>query len=322
MLLIQPAAAPAQPAGKIPRLAIFSLSEPSSLMTEQSENRYYRALFAELRRLGRVEGQTLAVERYGRERNVAGAAALVAEVVRSNPDVVYVVGAGTQFFKAQTATIPIVGLTGDPIAIGLVQSLARPGGNITGVSVDTGPGIHGKRIELLREIFPGLGKLAFITARLVWEAVQGAAMRAAAGAAGVPLAEVLFEFPVSEAVFAAAIEQAVSSGANAIMVADLPDALAHRELIVKRIATTGLPAMYAFTESVEVGGLIAYSFDLAGLNKRVAADIDAILRGVSPGEIPYFQNTKFELSVNVKTAKALGLTVPATLLASADNVIE
>ena len=110
-------------------------------MVERSENRYYRALLTELRRLGHVVGENLTIERYGREDNTSGPAALVREVVRSQPDVIYVVGVGSLLFKRETTTIPIVALTGDPIAQGLVQSLARPGGNITGVSVDTGPSI-------------------------------------------------------------------------------------------------------------------------------------------------------------------------------------
>ena len=126
------------------RLAIFSVSEPAALMNENSETRYYRARFGELRRLGHVEGQNLAVERYGREKNISGPAPVVAELVRQNPDVVYVLGPGALLFKRETTTLPIVAMTGDPVATGLVQSLARPGGNITGVSVDTGPSIHGR----------------------------------------------------------------------------------------------------------------------------------------------------------------------------------
>src|SRR3954471_17197293 len=111
--------AAAQPASAARRLAIFSLGEPTTLMQEKSENRYYRALFSELRRLGHVEGQNLTVERYGRETNISGPGALVAEVVRQNPDVVYVIGPGGSIFKRETTTLPIVAMTGDPVAAGL-----------------------------------------------------------------------------------------------------------------------------------------------------------------------------------------------------------
>ena len=293
---------------------------------EKSENRYYRALFSELRRLGHVEGPNLTIERYGREKNISGPAALVAEVVRQNPDVVYVLGPGGLLFKRETTTLPIVAMTGDPVATGLVQSLARPGGNITGVSVDAGPSIHGKRIALLREIYPAMSKLAFVALKAVskadWEAAQLGAVRAAAEAARIDLAVIPVELPTSEAAYRDGVAQAVREGANAVMVGDSPDAMVNRRLIAGLIGAAGLPAMYPFPDFVEAGGLIAYSYDLVELNKRVANIIDAILRGKNAGEIPYWQAAKFELSINLKTARALGLVVPASLLATADNVIE
>jgi putative ABC transport system substrate-binding protein len=312
----------AQPAEASHRLAIFSPSEPSALMHEKSDNRYYRALFEQLRRLGHIEGQNLTIEKYGREQNKSGPAALAADVLRSNPDVVYVVGPGAVLFKNANAKFPVVTLTADPIAQGLAQSLARPGGNITGVSVDTGPSIHGKRIALLREMFPAMSKLGFLTLRMGWEGIQGQAVRAVAETTGIGLIGLPLEFPASEADYRSAVAQALRDGADAIMVGDTPDVMRNRELIAELIGATKLPAIYPFFELVESGGLMAYSFDLAELNRQVAKDIDAILRGANPGEIPFYQATKFELSVNLKTAKTLGLTVPATLLASADKVIE
>lgn len=311
-----------QPIAKGRRLAIFSLSESEALMNERSENRYYRVLLSELRRLGHIVGENLTVERFGRERNTSGAAALVSEVVRSQPDVVYVVGFGSLLFKRETSTIPIVALTGDPIAQGLIQNLTRPGGNITGVSVDTGPSIQGKRIALLQEVFPALSKLAYLTLRPQWDAIQGSAVRAASEATGIPVISLLLDLPTSDEAYRAAIARASQEGANAIMVGDSPDALARRGLIADLIEQTRLPAMHPFRELVEIGGLMAYAFDLVELNKRVANVIDAILRGGNPGEIPFYQASKFELSVNLKTAKSLGLTVPNTILASADEVIE
>jgi putative tryptophan/tyrosine transport system substrate-binding protein len=312
----------AQPVVNSRRLAIFSVSGPNALMHERGENRYYNVLFTELRRLGYVEGQNLTVERYGREQNTSGVAALAAQVVRSNPDVVYVVGAGAPFFKRETGKVPIVALTADPIAQGLIENMARPGGNITGVSVDTGPAIHGKRLALLREMFPAMSKLACLAPRIQWEGVQGPAMRAASEAAGIPLVSLLVELPTSATAYRDAIAQASRDGANAIMVLDSPDALTNRALIVDLIGDARVPAIYPFFEFVDAGGLMAYSLDLVDLNKRVANNVDAILRGAYPGDIPFYQNTKFELSINLKTANTLGLTVPATLLASANKVVE
>ena len=231
--------------------------------------------------------------------------------------------ASALLFKQQTDKIPIAALTGDPVEVGLVQSLAHPGGNITGVSVDTGPSLYGKRIELLREMIPGMSKLAFLTLRVGWELpTVGPPMRAAADAAGIALDVSLLELPTSEAAYREAIAKSLREGANAIYVADFADARANHSLIANLIGAAKLPAMYPFPEFVDVGGLMAYSYDLMGLVKIIANDIDAILRGANPGDIPYHQSSKFELSINLKTAKALGLTVPATLLVRADKVIE
>jgi putative ABC transport system substrate-binding protein len=312
----------AQPADAFQRLAIFSPSEPAALMQERSDNRYYRALFEELRRLGHVEGQNLTIEKYGREQSKSGPAALAADVLRSNPEIVYVVGPGAVLFKNANAKFPVVTLTADPIAQGLAQSLARPGGNITGVSVDTGPSIHGKRIALLRDMFPAMSKLAFLTLRVGWEGIQGQAVRAVAETIGIGLIGLPLDFPASEADYRSAVAMASRDGADAVMLGDNPDVMRNRELIPGLIGAAKLPAIYPFFELVEAGGLMAYSFDLVELNKQVAKDIDAILRGANPAEIPFYQATKFELSVNLKTAKTLGLNVPATLLASADKVIE
>ena len=314
--------AAAQPAGGNQRLAIFSPSEPAALMNETSENRYYRALFAELRRLGHVEGQNLVLERYGREKGASGVAAMIEEVVRSNPDVIYAIGPVARLFKQATETIPIVTLTGDPLAQGLVKSLAHPGDNITGVSVDTGPSIHGKRIALLREMFPALSRLAWLTLRIMWEGPQAAAVRAAADAAGIQVVPSLIDPPSSEAAYRDAIAQTSRDGANAIMVGDNPDAMTNRAMIARLIGTAAIPAIYPFSDFVEAGGLMAYSFDLVELNKRAANNIDAILRGAHPGEIPFYQASKFELSLNLKTARELGITVSATLQSLADEVIE
>jgi ABC-type uncharacterized transport system substrate-binding protein len=309
----------AQTAGKSQRLAIVSPSEPTALMRE---DRGYRVL-AELRRLGRVEGQGLIVDRYGKEQNTSDLAALAAEVVRSDPDVIYVVGPGAVFFKSLTTTIPIVTVTGDPVRLGLAQSLAHPGGNITGASVDAGPSIHGKRFELLREVYPAMSKLALLLLRVQLEAgILDAAVKPAATAAGVALVHCAVDLPSSEATYREAISQAVREGADAIMVIDSPETLRNVAIISALIGAAKLPAIYAFPESVEAGGLMAYSYDLGELLARAASDIDAILRGSKAGDIPFYQASKFGLSINLRVAKALGLAVPATLLARADKVVE
>ena len=318
-----PLAAAAQQSTNRKRLAIFSPSEPSADLHEHSESKVWRALFAELRRLGQIEGQNLKVESYGREQNMSGPEALATEIVRSNPDVIYVIGPGAVIFKKLTSRIPIVVITGDPVKQGLAESLAHPGGNFTGVSIDTGPSIHGKRIALLREMVPTMSKLGCLALRLEWNGSSaGPAIRAAAETAGLPLAVSLLEFGASEADYRAAIESISRDGANAVMVLDSPEIFQNSTLIAKLLGDAKLPAIFTFPESVEAGGLMAYSFDLIELYKRVANNIDAILRGAKPGDIPIYQVTKFELSINLKTAKQLGLSVPPALVASADKVIE
>jgi putative ABC transport system substrate-binding protein len=305
------------------RLAICSLGESSGLMRERSDNRYYGVLFEELRRLGHVEGKNLVVGRYGTEQATSGPAALAAEVVSIAPDVIYVIGPGTPFFMRETGKIPIVALTADPVAQGLITNMARPGGNLTGVTIDTGPAIHGKRLELLREMFPAMSKLACLLPRVLQgDGIVGPALQAASEAAGVPLVRVFVEFPASAAGYRDAIAEASRQGANAIMVVESPDTVPNRAVIVDLIAAARLPAIYGLFELVDAGGLMAYSFDLMDLTKRAAQNIDAILRGAYPGDIPFYQNTRYELSINLKTAATLGLTVPKTLLAAADKVVE
>jgi putative ABC transport system substrate-binding protein len=247
---------------------------------------------------------------------------LAAQVVRSNPDVIYVIDPAATFFQHETSKIPIVTITNDPVAAGFAQSLAHPGGNITGVSAETGPSIHGKRIALLREMFPAMSKLACVASRRAWERSSGAPVRAAAEAVGITLVSVLIDLPGNATTYRNAIAQASRDGADAIMMLDSPDALANRVVISEAIAEARIPAIHAFVEAVNAGGLMAYSFDLKELIKRMAGNVDTILRGANPADIPFYQVSKFELSINLKAAKALGLAVPATLLATADKVVE
>ena len=310
----------AQPAAT-KRLALVDVSNSASKMQADSPN-LYAILFSELRRFGHIEGQNLIVDRYGSEQKLPDLTALAAQVVSSNPDVIYAITPGGLTFKTVTSKVPVVTVTGDPVAIGLIQSLAHPGGNITGISVDAGPSIHGKRIALLREMFPAMSKLACIAGRYHWTSGAGDPVRSAAEAAGLPLVSVLVDLPGSAKIYRDAIAQAAREGSNAIMMLDNPDVFANSVSIAESIAEARIPAIHAFARAVDAGGLMAYAFDLKELTKRVAADIDVILRGGNPADIPYYQLSKFELLINLKTAKALGLTVPTALLASADKVIE
>ncbi|WP_157083311.1 ABC transporter substrate-binding protein [Bradyrhizobium manausense] len=310
----------AQSRGTMRRIVMYSATEPLDSMHENSYNRYIRALFAEMRRLGLVEGKTIKIERYGRETGEVTSKATIAAIVDSKPDIIFCVGAGAVFTRA-TNTIPIVALAIDPVREGLVKSLAHPGGNITGVSFSPEVPIHAKRIALLREMFPALHKLAFLGTRPVLDD-QFSAVREAADAQRIQSTSCLIDEPTSEAIYQSAIAKAKDEGANGVMVAlDGPPFVDH-VVVAKQIAAAGLPAIYPFAEFVAAGGLMSYATDLVELNRRMASDMQVILSGTNPGDIPFYQATRFELFINLKTAKALSLAVPATLTAAADELIE
>src|SRR6266850_5478372 len=249
--LAWPLAAAAQQSTSSKRLAIFSPSEPSADLHGHSGSKFSRALFTELRRLGQIEGQNLKVESYGREQNTSGPEALAAEIVRSNPDVIFVVGPGAVIFKKLASRIPIVAITGDPVKTGIAESLAHPGGNFTGASIDAGLSIHGKRIALLREIIPTMSKLGCLALRLSWNGPTAGAFRAAAETAGLPLAVSLLEFGTSEADYRAAIESISRDGANAVMVVDSPETHQKGTLIARLVGEAKLPAIFTHVEPVE-----------------------------------------------------------------------
>ena len=180
-------------------------------------------------------------------------------------------------------------------------------------------------MALLREMFPAMSKLGCLALRFQWDgprAIVGPAIRSAAEKMGLPLVLSLIEFGASEADYRAAIERVAHDGANAIMVVDSPDVFRNSTLIARLVGESRLPSMFTFFEPVEAGGLMAYSFDLVELYKRAANNIDVILRGAKSGDIPFYQASKFELSINFKAAKQLGISVPPALIASADNVID
>ena len=217
-----------------------------------------------------------------------------------------------------TTTIPTVTIMFDPIALGLVASIARPGGNITGVTIAGGFEIIGKRMGLLGEAMPKMSTVHFLASRPYWEDTRGAAAREVAKRAGVALSPVLGNFNEEE--YQRVFKSMEQDRADALMVSEESEHLTNRATIVELAAKDRIPTMYANREFVEVGGLMAYSVDLADIFRRLANLIDKILRGANPGDIPFYQPTK--LSINLKTAKALGLEMPAMLLGRADEVIE
>jgi putative ABC transport system substrate-binding protein len=316
-----PLAARAQQPVKMKRIAIVS---PATKIGDMSVNgnRFYRMFFEELSRLGYDEGRNLAVERYSGEGRTEHYADLAHEVVNTHPDLIYSQTTRLALnFKAATTTIPIVTITADPIAGGLVSSVARPDGNITGVSVDAGIEVMSKRLALLLEATSKLSNARFLVSQLNWEGVAGATVREASGQLGISLkGQPMNSFNEQE--YQRVFNSMEHERVDGILVSDESVHFTHRRLLVELAAKTRIPAIYAYREHVELGGLMAYSFDLEELFRGSARQVAEILKGANPGDIPFRQATKFQLVINVKIAKELGLEMPSTLLLRADEVIE
>ena len=316
-----PLAARAQQPAKMKRIALVS---PAAKIGDMGVNghRIYRMFFEELSRLGYVEGQNLVVERYSGEGRTEHYADLARDVVKTHPDLIFSQTTRLALnFKAATTTIPIVTTTADPIAGGLVSSLARPGGNITGVSVDAGVEVVGKRLALLLEATSNLSNARFLVSQLSWERSPGAAVREASRRTSISLkGETMSGFNEQE--YQRAFNSMEHARVDGILVSDESEHFTYRRLLVELATKTRIPAIYAYREHVELGGLMAYSFDLEEVFRGSARLIAEILKGANPGDTPFRQATKFQLVINVKTAKALGLEMPSTLLLHADEVIE
>jgi putative ABC transport system substrate-binding protein len=317
-----PVAARAQRPATQNRIAIFHPAIPTTHLTETGGGSAWRAFFAELRRLGYVEGENLIIERYSAEGHHERYANLAREIVTRNPDLI-VTGTNPVVVAvtAATSTIPVVAFMLDPLKAGLVPSLARPGDNLTGITLDPGSEIWEKRLQMLKEAIPSTAKAAFLGMRGGWENSSEQVLRDAGGRLGISLVWMLPEKGTPsevERVFAAMEEQRP----DAVLVSGEGDLYAHRKLIVELAEKNRLPVMCPYRDYVEAGGLMAYAVDLAELLRRMADNVHQILKGAKPGDIPIYQPTKFELLINLRTAKALGLILPPTLLARAAEIIE
>jgi ABC-type uncharacterized transport system substrate-binding protein len=283
-------------------------------------NRWVTAFVQRLRELGWIEGRTVAVEYRWAEGRSERFAEIAAEFVRLKVDVIVTYATPPVVAAKQaTAVIPIVSaVMGDPVGTGLVASLARPGGNITGLSVLT-PDLAGKRLELLREVVPGLRGLAFLgNVSNPITALEMGEVQAAAGTLGLDVVTLEIRRPED---IAPAFET-LRGRAQALYVAGDPLVAANRVRINTLALVARVPAFYNEREYVEAGGLMSYGVNWPDLFRRTADFVDKILRGAKPADIPVEQPTKFDLVINLTTAKALGLDIPTTVLARADEVIE
>ena len=309
-----PLAARAQQAGKLPTIGFLGPN------THSAASEWVAALVKRLRELGWTEGRTITIEYRWAEGREERFAEIAAELVRLKADVI--VTSGTQAVMASknaTSVIPIVFATaGDPVGSGLVASLARPGGNVTGLATLANE-LAGKRLELLREVVPGLRRLAIMgNVGNPYITLELGEVRAAARMLG--LEAITLE--IRRAQDLASAFEALKSGADALYVCT--DALVNTHRIRINIAALGerLPTMHGSRDFVEAGGLMSYGPNFPDMFRRTADYVDKILRGAKPGDLPVEQPTKFDLVVNLTTAKALRLEIPPTLLTRADEVLE
>jgi putative ABC transport system substrate-binding protein len=313
-ILAAPLAAEGQQPGKLPVIGYLGANTPSA------ESQRIAAFVQRLRELGWIEGRTIAIEvRWAEGRNERFVE-IAAEFVGLKVDVIVTAGtAAVVAVKQATSAIPIVfAAVGDPVGTGLVASLARPGGNVTGLSLQA-TDIAGKRLELLREVVPRLRRLAILANVGTPQAVREMReVQATARALG-------FEVATSEIRGADDIApafDALKGRGDALYVVADPLVTTNRIRISTLALGVRLPTIHGQRENVEVGGLMSYGANFPGLYRRAADYVDKILRGTKPADIPVEQPTKFDLVVNLVTAKTLGLTIPHALLLRADQVIE
>jgi ABC-type uncharacterized transport system substrate-binding protein len=315
-LLTTPLVAAAQSAGKVPRIGVLGPR------TASDGARYLEPFRRGMRDLGWVEGKNILIEYRWAEGRSERIPELAAELVRLNVDVIF---AGTTAMTVAawkaTKTIPIVMATGgDPVAIGLVASLARPGGNVTGLSFSVDSETFAKQLELLKETVPTVRRVAV----LFNPANPG--QRPAVERVGDAARSIGVSLQVLEARTPSDFKQAFAAMARAraealLVVAD--SILGYNRLRLQGfVARSRLPAIYGLREHVEAGGLMSFAADVRDNFRRAATYVDKILKGAKPADLPVEQPSKFELVINLKTAKELGLTVPPSLLARADQVIE
>ena len=315
MLFALCAAAVAQQPTKIPRIGYLT---GASLSNSPA---WHEAFRQGLRQLGYDEGKNIVIEWRSAEGKPDRQPALAGELAGLKVDVIVTVGSGdTRAAKEATATIPIVMIqAGDPVRSGFVASLARPGGNITGLA-NLRPELSGKRLELLKEILPRLSRVAVFASSISPDYAQTLKeIELAAGAFGVKLLSLDIRSPKDfEAAFQAAANERAEAG---LVRVPGPFLSPRRREVAELAAKRRLPLIYDRAEEVQAGGLMSYGVSIPDLHRRAAIYVDKILKGTKPTDIPVEQPTKFELVINLKTAKQIGLTIPPNVLARADRVI-
>jgi putative ABC transport system substrate-binding protein len=314
--LLVPLAANAQPSATIPRVGFIDATSPDS-------GRHLLDAFRQgLRELGYIEGHNITIEARWAEERPERFPDLVAELLRLQVDVLVIdTGTGARAAQQATQTLPVVFVAvGDPVAQGIIPSLARPGGNITGLSYALAEGFAGKWVELLKEAIPNASRLAVLRGPGgPVSTIQVKDAQVAAQALGMALQAVEVR---ERNELESALSTIVSARADALLVMAAPLFVAHRAQLIEFAAKNRIPALFFTREFVEAGGLMAYGASLREQFRRAATYVDKILKGAKPADLPVEQPTKFEFIINLKTAQALGLTIPPTHLVLADEVIQ
>jgi len=313
----------AQQAAKVYRVGLVANVAPvSELAGPDPAGLSFRAFVHGLRALGYVEGQNLVLERRSAEGKSGRFGEIAAELVRLKVDVVVTASdAMTRAARAASTTIPIVmTVGGDPVAGGLVPSLARPGGTITGLTFQVGPEIDAKRLQLLREMLPTASRIAFLGNKEEgnWEGPAGKSVRAAAHGMGLTLVRV----EVSRQEYTDALAQIGPARVDALFVARSSHAYVNRVQIIEFATRSRLPSSFDTRDFIAAGGLMSYGANPTDNFARAAGYVDKILKGAHPGDLPIEQPTKYELLVNLMTARTLGVVVPQSILLRADELIQ
>ena len=312
--LTVPLTAQAQRAGKVDRVGVLFGGAPGS------DPSAIQGLQQGLRELGHLENKTIVIEYRYADGQLDRLPGFIAELINLKMDVLVTAGTRvTAAAKRETTTMPIVCVTGDPVRAGLVQSLARPGANITGASFASSAAFSGKWLELVRETVPKTSLVGFIWNPENRSSANLTEMKALA--AGLRLH--VTPYPVRRTDDIEAAFTAMRKARIGALIADIDATmLSQRARITSLAAASRIPTIFGLREFVDAGGLMSYGPSLRDLYRRAASQVDKILKGASPADLPIEQSTKFELVINLKTAKALGLTIPPSLLARADQVTE
>ena len=317
-----PLAAPAQQVARVHRVGlIISTSPVSEMVGRDPTNPLARVFVHALRGLGYVESRNLILERRSAEGKFERWPEIVRELISIKTEVIVSLSADpiTLAVKEVTQSVPIVIISSDPVASGLAQSLAHPGGNITGLTTGTGPENWAKDIQLLKDPVPGMSRVAYLQDKREYPPWLPQGIRGLEQELGI---KVLLSGPTASMDYVETFALIARERADALFVDPVGRNFANRRLILELAANNRLPASYILKEYVAAGGLVAHGPDFSDVFRRLAGFVDRILKGAKPADLPFERPAKFVLAINLKTAKTLGLTIPPSLLIRADELIE